>query len=72
MTDEQRHLQGDSLPVVIVGGGMAGLSAAWTLHRQGIPVTVLEKTEHVGGVVRSVRMNDHSTYRREDAPGYHR
>jgi oxygen-dependent protoporphyrinogen oxidase len=38
---------------------MAGLSAGWTLHQKGIPVTVLEKNEYVGGVVRSVRMNDH-------------
>ena len=31
------------LPVVVVGGGMAGLAAAWRLDRAGLPVTLLEK-----------------------------
>jgi glycine oxidase len=29
--------------VIVVGGGVAGLSVAWRLARQGIPTTVLEK-----------------------------
>ena len=31
------------LPVVIVGGGMAGLAAAWSLYQANVPVTVLER-----------------------------
>lgn len=34
---------------IVVGGGLAGLSAAAHLARNGRPVTVLEGTEHLGG-----------------------
>ncbi len=39
--------------VVIVGGGIAGLSAATTLAERGVRVTVLEREEQLGGRVRS-------------------
>lgn len=39
--------------VVIIGGGVAGLSAAQTLADMGIPVTLLEKENQVGGHVRN-------------------
>jgi oxygen-dependent protoporphyrinogen oxidase len=42
-------------PVVILGGGVSGLCTAWQLHRQGIPVVVLEANAVPGGVIRSVR-----------------
>ena len=35
--------------VIIVGGGNAGLAAAYELHKAGIPYTVLEATNHYGG-----------------------
>lgn len=38
--------------VVVVGSGPAGLSAAYFLRRQGCSVTVLEKNEECGGVLR--------------------
>jgi oxygen-dependent protoporphyrinogen oxidase len=41
------------LSVVIVGGGMAGLSAAYELHRRGVPFSLLEAGPRPGGVVRS-------------------
>ncbi len=47
------------LPVVVVGGGMAGLAAAWRLDRAGLPVTLLEKGEDVGGVVGTVVVGGH-------------
>lgn len=45
----------DSRHVVIVGGGIAGLAAAWFLHRDGpagLHVTVLEGAGQVGGKLR--------------------
>ena len=41
-------------PVVIVGAGMAGLSAAIDLARQGVSVTVLERAPAPGGKMREV------------------
>jgi protoporphyrinogen/coproporphyrinogen III oxidase len=37
--------------VIVIGAGMAGLSAAWSLSRQGVDVTVLERDARVGGRV---------------------
>jgi 1-hydroxycarotenoid 3,4-desaturase len=41
-------------PVVIIGAGMAGLTAAVDLARQGIAVTVLERAAAPGGKMRQV------------------
>lgn len=39
--------------VVVVGGGIAGLSTAATLAERGVAVTVVEREEQLGGRVRS-------------------
>ncbi len=40
--------------VAVVGGGAAGLAAAYFLAREGVEVTVFEKRERAGGIVRDV------------------
>ena len=37
--------------VVIVGGGISGLSAAYDLARAGVPHTLIEKQPRLGGVI---------------------
>src|SRR5690349_16670206 len=43
------------LQVVIAGGGLAGLAAAWYLHECGVAAVVFEATERLGGRVRTDR-----------------
>ena len=40
--------------VAVVGGGPAGISAAYFLARAGVDVTVFEKRDQLGGIVRHV------------------
>jgi len=41
--------------VLVIGGGVAGMTAALTLADQGFPVHLVERTEQLGGNLRHVR-----------------
>jgi oxygen-dependent protoporphyrinogen oxidase len=41
--------------VIVIGGGISGLACAYGLKQLGIPVTLLEASARVGGLVGSVR-----------------
>jgi len=41
-------------PILIVGGGIAGLTAAYRLNQAGVPVEVIEATATVGGRMQTV------------------
>jgi len=41
--------------VAVIGAGITGLTAAFYLKRKGIPVTVYEATDRVGGAIQSLR-----------------
>jgi oxygen-dependent protoporphyrinogen oxidase len=43
--------------VAIVGGGIAGLTAAWHLQRAGLAPTVLEEAAQPGGLVRTIELD---------------
>lgn len=45
-----------SAPVVVVGGGVAGLAAAWRLRERGQDVVLLERSSRLGGLVESERL----------------
>jgi phytoene dehydrogenase-like protein len=60
----------DTDRTIVIGGGLAGLTAAATLARAGRPVTVVEGAEHLGGRARSrhrdgfdVNLGPHALYR---------
>jgi len=46
--------------VVIVGGGVCGLTLAYNVARSGLPVTILEKEGVVGGLARGFQYGDFS------------
>jgi len=41
----------DSKQVVVIGGGISGLACAYKLQQSGVPVTLLESSERVGGLM---------------------
>lgn len=45
----------DGPPVLIIGAGIAGLTAAYRLRQQGVPVRVIEAQNRVGGRMYSLR-----------------
>ncbi len=44
--------------VVVIGGGIAGLSLAYSLIKQGFDVTLIEKENRVGGALNTVLKNN--------------
>lgn len=57
--------------VVVLGGGVAGLSAAHELIERGFEVEVYDRQEIPGGKARSVPVKDTGTGGRPDLPGEH-
>ncbi|MDQ3155698.1 MAG: FAD-dependent oxidoreductase [Actinomycetota bacterium] len=50
--------------VVVVGGGLAGITCGWMLQRRGAQVTVLEARDRVGGRTYSHTFSDGTTVER--------
>jgi oxygen-dependent protoporphyrinogen oxidase len=45
------------VPVIVVGGGISGLSAAYYLAKAGIASTIVEKRPRLGGVIQTERID---------------
>ncbi len=43
---------------VVIGGGIGGLAAAYTLHKRGYRVLVVEAANRVGGVIQSIKTEE--------------
>ena len=43
------------MSVLVVGGGLTGLTAAWALGRAGVPTLLVEASDRLGGKVRTER-----------------
>uniref|UniRef100_A0A8C5LAQ1 Amine oxidase n=2 Tax=Jaculus jaculus TaxID=51337 RepID=A0A8C5LAQ1_JACJA len=56
------HISPLSKRVVVVGAGMAGLTAAKTLQDAGHQVTILEASDHIGGRVVTFRNEEEGWY----------
>src|SRR3954451_3307057 len=57
--------------VAVLGGGVAGLSAAHELAERGFSVTVYEQRDAPGGKARSIPYAGSGTGGRADLPGEH-
>ncbi|MDF1570769.1 MAG: protoporphyrinogen oxidase [Bacteroidales bacterium] len=52
--EKMEKIEADS---IIVGAGLTGLTVAFYLARAGQKVVVLEKTDHIGGVIRTIHQD---------------
>src|SRR5215210_5076315 len=57
--------------VAVLGGGVAGLTAAHELAERGFAVTVYEARDRLGGKARSLPVPDSGTDGRRDLPAEH-
>src|SRR5689334_16846317 len=46
--------------VIVIGGGISGLTCAWKLAERGIPVTLLESENQTGGQARAFQVKGHT------------
>jgi len=47
----------DGPTVTVIGAGLSGLATAWRLARAGAAITLLERSDRTGGVIRSERVD---------------
>lgn len=56
---------------VVIGAGVAGLATAALLAREGISVTVVERTETIGGRSGDLMLADHAGFRWDTGPSWY-
>ena len=45
--------------IIIIGGGITGLSAAWKLSEKGYKVDVVESDKSIGGLAQSIKVGNY-------------
>ena len=45
--------------VIVIGGGITGLSAAWKLSENGYKATIIESEEQIGGLAKSIIIDNY-------------
>ena len=45
--------------IAIIGGGISGLSTAWTLHQKKTPYRLFESSSRIGGNIKSCKIRDY-------------
>src|SRR5262245_54837640 len=68
-SDEAKYMK--RRRVVIVGGGVAGLTAAHELIERNYDVTVYERSQRLGGKARSIPVEGSAQANRHPLPGEH-
>lgn len=53
--------------IAIIGGGITGLTAAWTLQKAGVPYTLLEASDRWGGKIQTDHVDGFTIERAADA-----
>lgn len=48
---------GEKNEILVLGGGISGLSTAWNLYKAGIPFKLFEKKSETGGVISSLNVH---------------
>ncbi len=69
--DSRVDLDGERQTVAVLGGGVAGLSAAHELSERGFEVVVYEARDEPGGKARSMAYEGSGRNGRRDLPGEH-
>lgn len=64
---ERRATAAAELLVIVVGGGLTGLSAAWELQQRGVPYILLEAGDYLGGKVQTEFWDDFLVEKAADA-----
>ena len=47
-------VQTQAFDVVVIGGGPAGMAAALAAHKAGARVAIVEREQHLGGILRQL------------------
>lgn len=56
---------------LVIGAGVAGLATAALLARDGVQVTIVERTDSVGGRAGDLAMDDHDGFRWDTGPSWY-